>query len=138
MCLINVYFHFVLNALCAHGCHLETLSICVFQHFEFCILMYYLFSKNTSSVVSICLFPQNFPTIAFPVLHQSYPHFISLTSKLPAPLHVGIWVDDCNIGRGNRIINLGFGGQFCGAEATGATALCCRNKQVRVVCCSSK
>lgn len=81
-CLINVCFHFLLNALCAHGCHFETLSICTFQHFKFCILMYHLFSKNTSSVVSIFLFPQNFPTVAFPVLHQSCPHFVSLTPKL--------------------------------------------------------
>lgn len=38
MCLINVYFHFLLNALYAHGCHLETLSICVFQHLNFVYL----------------------------------------------------------------------------------------------------
>lgn len=37
--------------------------------------------------------------------------------------------DGYNTERGNRIINLGFGGQFLGAEATGATAVCCRSKQ---------
>lgn len=37
--------------------------------------------------------------------------------------------DGCKTGRGSRIINLGFGGQFRGVEATGATAVCRRSKQ---------
>lgn len=37
--------------------------------------------------------------------------------------------DVFNTGRGKGIINLGFGGQFGGAEATRATAVCYRNKQ---------
>lgn len=37
--------------------------------------------------------------------------------------------DGCNSERGSRIINLAFRGQWRSAEATGATAVCYRNKQ---------